>query len=148
VTVRTDVTVQVAAWDDLPARTIHDLLKLRVDVFVVEQECWYPELDGRDVEPATEHVWTADDGGPTAYLRVLEDGAALRVGRVCTRKDARGDGLAAVLVADVLRRHPDRTVVLDAQSYLVGWYERLGFAVTGPEFLEDGIAHTPMRREP
>jgi ElaA protein len=148
VTVRTDVTVHVAAWDDLPPRTIHDLLKLRVDVFVVEQVCWYPELDGRDAEPATEHVWTADDGGPTAYLRVLEDGAALRVGRVCTRKDARGDGLAAVLVADVLRRHPDRAVVLDAQSYLVGWYERFGFAVTGPEFLEDGIPHTPMRREP
>ena len=88
-------------------------------------------------------MWTADGGGPTAYLRVLEDGAALRVGRVCTRKDARGDGLAAVLLADVLRRHPDRAVVLDAQSYLVGWYERFGFAVTGPEFLEDGIPHTP-----
>ena len=142
------VTVHVAAWADLSPRLIHDLLKLRVDVFVVEQECWYPELDGRDVEPATRHVWTADDYGPTAYLRVLEDGAALRVGRVCTRKDARGDGLAARLMADVLRRHPGRAVVLDAQTYLVGWYERFGFTVTGAEFLEDGIPHTPMRREP
>ena len=143
-----EATVHVATWDDLPPRTIHDLLKLRVDVFVVEQECWYPELDGRDVEPGTEHVWTADGAGPTSYLRVLEDGAALRVGRVCTRKDARGDGLAAVVLADVLRRHPRRAIVLDAQSYLVGWYERFGFAVTGAEFLDDGIPHTPMRREP
>ncbi len=142
------MTVHAAAWDGLTPRLAHDLVKLRVDVFVVEQECPYPELDGRDVEPGTEHVWTADGAGPTAYLRVLEDGAALRVGRVCTRKDARGDGLAARLMADVLRRHPRRAIVLDAQSYLVGWYERFGFAVSGPEYVEDGIRHTPMRREP
>jgi ElaA protein len=143
-----EVPVHVATWDDLTPRQAHDLIRLRVDVFVVEQECCYPELDGRDVESATEHVWTADAGGPTAYLRVLEDGAALRVGRVCTRKDARGDGLAALLMADVLRRHRDRAIVLDAQSYLAGWYERYGFTVTGPEFLDDGIPHTPMRRDP
>jgi ElaA protein len=140
--------VHVATWDALTPRLAHDLVKLRLDVFVVEQDCPYPELDGRDVEPATEHVWTADDTGPTAYLRVLEDGAALRVGRVCTRKDARGDGLGARLMADVLRRHGDRALVLEAQSYLTGWYERFGFAGTGPEYLEDGIRHTPMRREP
>ena len=146
------LVVHVAAWDELTPRQLHDILKLRVDVFVVEQECAYPELDGRDVEPATEHVWTADGAGPTAYLRVLRegtgdgDGAARRVGRVCTRKDARGSGLAAELVADVLRRHGSGVVVLDAQSYLVGWYERYGFAATGPEYLDDGIPHVPMRR--
>jgi ElaA protein len=141
--------VHVAGWDDLPPRTLHDLLKLRIDTFVVEQQCWYPELDGRDVDPGTEHVWTADDAGPTSYLRVLREGSdVIRVGRVCTRKDTRGSGLAAELLADVLRRHAGRATVLDAQSYLVGWYERFGFAVTGAEFLEDGIPHTPMRRDP
>ena len=141
--------MHVARWDDLPPRTLHDLLKLRIDTFVVEQQCWYPELDGRDVDPATEHVWTADDAGPTSYLRVLGEGPdAVRVGRVCTRKDARGAGLAAELLADVLRRHAGRTVVLHAQSYLVGWYERFGFRTTGPEYLDDGIPHTPMRRTP
>jgi len=141
--------IHVARWDDLPPRTLHDLVKLRVDTFVVEQQCPYPELDGRDVDPGTEHVWTADAAGPTSYLRVLrEDPDAIRVGRVCTRKDARGTGLAAELMTGVLRRHGGREVVLDAQSHLVGWYERFGFAVTGPEYLDDGIRHTPMRRTP
>jgi ElaA protein len=140
--------VRVAAWDDLTPRELHDLLKLRIDVFVVEQECWYPELDGRDVEAATEHVWTSDGLGPTAYLRVLSDGGTRRVGRVCTRKDARGAGLAGVLMTEVLRRHGEGPVVLDAQSYLVGWYRTYGFEPTGEEFLEDGIPHTPMRRAP
>jgi ElaA protein len=140
--------VRVAAWAQLTPLLLHDLLKLRIDVFVVEQECWYPELDGRDVEPSTEHVWTADGEGPTAYLRVLDDGDAVRVGRVCTRKDARGAGLAGLLMAEVLTRHGGGPVVLDAQSYLASWYERYGFAVTGPEFVEDGIPHIPMRRDP
>jgi ElaA protein len=140
--------VRVAAWDELTPREIHDLLKLRIDVFVVEQECWYPELDGRDVEAATEHVWTSDGLGPTAYLRVLSDGDTRRVGRVCTRKDTRGAGLAGVLMREVLHRHGTGPVVLDAQSYLTPWYEKHGFAISGEEFLEDGIPHTPMRRNP
>jgi ElaA protein len=138
----------VAAWAELTPLLLHDLLKLRIDVFVVEQQCWYPELDGRDVEPGTEHVWTADADGPTAYLRTLVDDGAMRVGRVCTRKDARGAGLAGVLLESVLSRHGDGPIVLDAQSYLAGWYARYGFEVTGEDFLEDGILHTPMRRNP
>ena len=78
-----DDTVQRALWARLDPRTLHDLIQLRVDVFVVEQECPYPELDGRDVEPATEHLWTTDAAGPTAYLRVLtESNGNARIGRV------------------------------------------------------------------
>jgi len=119
-------------------------------VFVVEQACAYPELDGRDPLPGTEHVWVDDGAGPTAYLRVLDEpDGALRIGRVCTRRDARGRGLAALLLADVLARadRARRAVVLDAQSYLVPFYTGRGFVATGPEFVEDGIPHVPMRRE-
>ena len=55
---------RTASFADLNARTLHDLLKLRIDVFVVEQNCPYPELDGRDVEPGTRHVWLTDGGAP------------------------------------------------------------------------------------
>ena len=138
---------RVARFDELSAAQLYDLLRLRTDVFVVEQECAYPELDGRDTEPGTEHVWTGDGRGPRAYLRVLVDAdGALRIGRVCTRADARGAGEAARLVADVLARHAGRQVVLDAQSYLVGFYRRFGFEPVGPEFVEDGIPHVPMGR--
>jgi ElaA protein len=140
-------TPRVARFDELTARELHDLLRLRVDVFVVEQECAYPELDGRDTEPGTEHVWFADDAGPTAYLRVLaEPDGGVRIGRVVTRADVRGSGAAARLVADVLARHDGTPAALEAQSYLVGFYARFGFAPAGPEYVEDGIPHVPMRR--
>ena len=135
-------------FDELDAAMLHDLLRLRVDVFVVEQECAYPELDGRDPEPGTRHVWLdGPDGRPAAALRVLAepDGSA-RVGRVATRPDARGNGLAGVLLAHVHDTTPGR-IVLDAQTYLVPWYASLGYGATGDEFLEDGIPHVPMARE-
>jgi ElaA protein len=141
------VTVRHSAWADLDPGTLYRLVALRQAVFVVEQNCVYPDLDGRDVEPLCDHVWTADEQGPTAYLRVLAepDGAA-RIGRVCTRADARGQGLAADLITDVLDRHPGRVIVLEAQEHLAGWYARFGFTVTGARYLEDGIWHLPMRR--
>lgn len=140
--------VRTARFADLPADVLYALLRLRVDVFVVEQACAYPELDGRDTEPGTEHVWLQDGAGPVAYLRVLREAPAsgIRIGRVCTRADARGAGAAARLVGDILRRHAAEPAVLDAQSYLVGFYSRFGFAPSGPEFVEDGIPHVPMRR--
>jgi ElaA protein len=138
-----------SAWSDLTPALLHDLVALRIDVFVVEQKCPYPELDGRDVEPDAEQVWTQDDRGPTACLRVLTDpDGAARIGRVCTRADARGRGLAAALITDVLDRTADRVVVLEAQSHLAGWYGRFGFRADGPEYVEDGIPHLPMRRAP
>ncbi len=133
---------------DLDQKTFYALLKLRVDVFVVEQECPYPELDGRDLEPGTEHLWFSDESGPTAYVRVLTDpDGAARIGRVCTRADARGRSLAGKLIEAVLAGlEPGRPSVLDAQAHLTGWYARFGFASSGPEYLEDGIPHVPMAR--
>jgi ElaA protein len=141
--------VHRAGPDDLDARTLHDLLRLRVDVFVVEQECAYPELDGRDLEPGTEHWWTADETGPTAYLRLLaEPDGSGRIGRVVTRRDARGQGLSGLLVDRVVAAHGHAPLVLDAQTYVQKLYATRGFVVTGDEYLDDGIPHVPMRREP
>jgi ElaA protein len=143
------VIVHRSAWADLDPLVLHDIVRLRVDVFVVEQACAYPELDGRDVEPGTEHVWTTDGAGVSAYLRVpTEPDGSRRIGRVVTRSDARGAGLSARLVADVVARHADVPIVLNAQAHLAGFYTGFGFAATGPEFLDDGIPHVPMRREP
>jgi len=135
-------------WESLDPEVLYALIKLRVDVFVVEQECPYPELDGRDLEPGAEHLWFSDAAGPTAYLRVLADpDGATRIGRVCTRADARGQSLAGRLVDAVLASlEPGQDAVLDAQAHLTGWYARFGFVASGPEYVEDGIAHVPMRR--
>ncbi|WFE49593.1 GNAT family N-acetyltransferase [Micromonospora sp. WMMD1155] len=139
--------IQTASFADLDARTFHDLLKLRIDVFVVEQNCPYPELDGRDVEDGTRHLWLTDRGAPLAYLRILADpDGTARIGRVVVAPEARGGGHAGRLMTAALEVVGDRPSVLDAQSHLVGFYQRFGFTVSGPEYVEDGIPHTPMRR--
>lgn len=137
-----------ARFDDLDPRTAYLLWQLREQVFVVEQECAYLDLDGRDLEPATEHLWVEDGGRPVAYLRVLDDGAEARVGRVVVAAGHRGHGLARDLMAAALDGVGERPCRLDAQSYLVGWYRGLGFEACGDEFLDDGIPHVPMRRLP
>ena len=156
------MSIRHGRWADLSPGTLHDLVRLRIDVFVVEQGCAYPELDGRDVEPGTEHWWVSagtDDGAPDsagegagegsvlACLRVLtEPDGARQVGRVCCRRDARGRGHVGALLDAALAGCAGHDVVLGAQSYLAGFYAGRGFAVTGPEYVEDGIAHLPMRR--
>lgn len=125
------------------------LWALRSEVFVVEQEAAYLDLDGRDTEAGTWHLWCADDVGmPVATLRVLDDADVWRVGRVATARPHRGSGLAAAMMRDVVALCPDRAIVLDAQAHLRDWYAAFGFVVTAAEYAdEDGIAHLPMRRE-
>ena len=141
--------VRSAPFADLDPLTAYGLWALRSEVFVVEQDCPYPDLDGRDLAPRTRHLWIDRAGAPVATLRVLDDeadGGALRIGRVATARAWRGRGLAARLVTAVLDGAGERDVVLDAQSHLVDWYAVLGFVPDGPGFLDDGIPHTPMRR--
>jgi ElaA protein len=126
--------------------TLYAILRLRSEVFVVEQECVYLDLDGRDDEPGTRHLWFERDGEIRAYLRVLRDGDTERIGRVVTAKTARGAGLAGRLMTEALTIIGHRPSVLNGQAHLVGFYARYGFEPSGPEFLEDGIPHVPMRR--
>lgn len=143
------ITLHIAPFADLDARTLHDLIRLRIDVFVVEQECPYPELDGRDTEPGTRHVWLEQDRMPVAYLRILADPDGVeRIGRVVVAKHARGDGHAGRLMTEALAVIGERVSVLEAQSHLAGFYARYGYTPTGPEYVEDGIPHLPMRRTP
>ncbi|MFI2713115.1 GNAT family N-acetyltransferase [Micromonospora sp. NPDC018662] len=143
------VEFHLAGFAELDARTFHDLLRLRIDVFVVEQSCAYPELDGRDVEPGTRHLWLTHDGAVVAYLRILADpDGVARIGRVVVAPAARGAGLAGTLLTGALAAVGDRPCVLEAQTHLVGFYAGHGFTVSGPGYVEDGIPHTPMRRNP
>lgn len=142
-----DYSIKVAAPSDLDVPTLYALLEVRVNVFVVEQECPYPELDGRDLEPGTRHAWVDAGDGPVGYLRILDDGDVARIGRVLVTAEERGSGVARQLMDAALAEIGERPSVLDAQSYLESWYSRLGYVRTGDEFVEDGIPHVPMRRE-
>lgn len=133
-------------FDGLAPRLAYELWRLRQQVFVVEQDCPYPDLDGRDLEDATRHVLLLEDEALVGCLRVLDDGDWARIGRVVVAPTARGRGLAALMMDEAMAVCRDREVRLDAQTGLTSFYEGYGFVVTGPAFDEDGIMHVPMAR--
>ena len=137
--------VRTARFAELSPAELYGVLRLRVDVFVVEQTCPYPELDGRDTEPGTLHLWVpGEDGTVLATIRVLENGADRAIGRVATAAAARGQGLSALLVRQGIELCGGRRVDIGAQAYLADWYARFGFRRSGPGYVEDGIPHLPM----
>ena len=141
-----------ASWTELTPDQVYDIAKLRTDVFFVEQHVDETELDGRDREPATVHFFVADDRGAAAYLRVLHDETAEHrdahrvIGRVVTRADRRGEGLAHRLVQAAVAEFGAEPMLLHAQSYVAGLYARSGFEPFGEEFDEAGIPHLGMYR--
>ena len=137
-------------FDELTTRELHDILKLRVDVFVVEQECFYPEVDGLD--PESIHVYYLDDDGSiAAYLRVMdkhgEPGVA-KIGRVIAAK--RGCGLGRSVMEAGMNVAKDQfgatEVFLEAQVQAQGFYEKLGFTACSDVFDDAGIPHIAMRK--
>jgi ElaA protein len=134
---------------DLTPQQLYAVLRLRVEVFVVEQSCAYRELDGVDLTPGTRHFWLEqeDTGEVLAYLRLTEDATGeYRIGRVCTARHARAYGFSRRLVGAALGEVGDAGCVLDAQTYVSDFYASFGFQAVGGEFLEDGIPHITMRR--
>src|SRR5437867_3381900 len=122
------------APDEIDAATLYARLRLRVEVFVVEQACPYPELDGRDLDPSTVHFWLTQHGAPATvlgYLRLLRDGDVCRIGRVCIARPVRGGGLAGMLMRAALQELGDRACVVDSQSHLAGFYATYGFLIAG-----------------
>jgi ElaA protein len=139
--------IRVLGFDELDPRTAYDVWRLRQDVFVVEQNCPYGDLDGRDVEPGTRHLVLWLDGAVAGSVRLLDEpDGTVRIGRVVLARHARGRGLADEMMRATLAEVGDRPAELHGQSPLAGWYASYGFEQTGPEFLDDGIPHVPMTR--
>lgn len=140
-------------WTELTTGELYSFLKLRTDVFFVEQKVDEEELDNRDQEPTTLHYWIEDATGTAAYLRVLFDAQpehldAHRVpGRVVVRADRRGEGLAQKLFAQVLEDFGAEPMLLHAQEYIAPLYAKSGFVAFGDVYVEAGIPHTSMYRE-
>ena len=140
--------LMVKAFSQLTAEELYELLRLRAEVFVVEQNCVYQDLDGRDRNALHLLLWEGDV--LQAYLRVLPAGTAFPtagLGRVCTR--SRGRGLGRAIVAAGIAAARDRLgaeeLTIEAQTYVRALYESFGFRQTSEEFLEDGIPHIQMK---
>ncbi len=138
---------------DLGIQQLYAILQLREEVFVIEQNCIYQDIDGQDLEGDTCHLMAWDEDRLVAYLRLLDpelQGGDVVVGRVIIAPQARGTGLGHTLMeqamAQIEKRWPDMPVYLSAQAHLQGYYGRYGFEVSGEEYVEDGIPHIGMRR--
>lgn len=145
-----------ASLNELGARALHDLLKLRVDVFVVEQNCAYPELDGQDALPGTRHLFATDrvTDQVIAAARVLmpDVDRPVRIGRVVVKSSHRGTGLSRQLMDRVMaccaEHHPHQVIELSAQVGANALYAAYGFEVVSEDYLDDGIPHRDMRLTP
>ena len=140
------MNVRITSGDLLTAQDVYDIWKIRDAVFAFEQHVEDIDVDGLDLLASTTHLWLADVHGPTSYLRVFMSDGEPHIGRVCTRREHRGQGLSGHLMAEVNRLWGDQSLHLNAQAYLEKWYESFGYVRTGPDFDEAGIDHVPMTR--
>jgi ElaA protein len=139
-------------FHELNAAELYSLLRLRCEVFVVEQQCPYLDIDGRDFEAVHLLAFGGDDR-LSGYLRVFaptQGDAAAHIGRIVTAPYDRGSGLGRWMVQEALRfiaeRHGGVPVKLSAQVYLERFYEGFGFARSSDDYSEDGIMHCDMLR--
>jgi ElaA protein len=146
-----NVKVVLSGLDELSPRDLYDMLKLRVDVFVVEQKCPYPELDGKDVDALHLRLLSGNDLVASARIRKpAKTDPAARIGRVVVSPEHRGkklgDRLMVEAIAQCERLYAESPIKLSAQSQLLRFYESFGFVAVSEEYLEDGIPHVDMQR--
>lgn len=140
-------TITIHRFEELDTRALYRILKLRFDIFILEQKSFYPELDDKD--QAALHLTAQRGGGLVGVLRILP-GAPVVIGRVAVTEDARGDGLAGRMMLAALERikgeWPDRDVMLGAQKHLEAFYARFGFQQCSDIYDDGGIPHIDMVR--
>jgi ElaA protein len=144
--------VSVKTFNELTTEELYQILRLRSEVFVVEQDCVYQDVDNKDQKAL--HIMGIKDGEVVAYTRVFEPGDYfdnVSIGRVVVSQSQRKYGLGKQIMqaslAAIDQRFPDKPTEISAQSYLLKFYTELGFNAFGEEYLEDGIPHRRMLKK-
>lgn len=138
-------------FDELNVNELYDILRLRTDFFVVEQNCAYPDIDGKDKQCL--HVFATHLNKVQAYARIVPPGLSypqISIGRVVVHPDARKSGMGKVLVQHAIDKiaveFGEQAIQIGAQCYLKDFYNSFGFIASSEEYLEDGIPHVDMIR--
>ncbi|HPF50243.1 MAG TPA: GNAT family N-acetyltransferase [Draconibacterium sp.] len=136
-------------FSELTTNELYDILQLRSEIFVVEQDCIYNDLDGHDKDAI--HLFLKKDGKMIAYSRLLKPGSRFNdfsIGRVVVKQSERGTGFGIQMMEEakryILEEWQANKIKISAQSYLRKFYEDIGFKVITEEYLEDGIPHFGM----
>lgn len=139
-------------FNELTLEELYEILKLRSEVFVVEQKCIYNDIDGKDL--TSSHIMIKENGKIKAYLRALQPGVSYEdasLGRVLVSPDARGKGYAKIIVTKgveyILNNFNTTKITIGAQEYLKNFYSEIGFKPISEVYDEDGIPHLDMTFE-
>ncbi len=142
---------EVKNFDDLTKKELYEILRLRSEVFVVEQDCVYQDIDNKDYKAL--HVIGKKEGNIIAYTRLFDGGDYFdtpSIGRVVVKEEQRkykyGHQLMEASIEAILQNYDNSTITISAQKYLIKFYENLGFKTIGETYLEDGIPHIRMIR--
>ena len=136
---------EIKEWSELSIKEVENIFSLRSEVFVVEQDCVYQDIDGNDQQ--AKHVLGKKNNEIIAYARIFKPGDYFKeasFGRAVVKKSERGRGIGDDLVKSSIKNIKDEVIKISAQSYLKEFYEKHGFVAKGEEYLEDGIPHTAM----
>lgn len=142
------MNIQIKHFNELNTNELFDIFKFRVEVFIVEQKCYYQEVDDHDKEAY--HVFSYEDGNLIAYARVLPKGQTfdeVSIGRVISKHRRIGNGTKIMQAAldTAIKKFNADIIIIEAQTYAKKLYENLGFKQISDEFLEDAIPHIKMR---
>ncbi|AOT09165.1 GNAT family N-acetyltransferase [Pseudoalteromonas luteoviolacea] len=142
--------IKVKSFYELTNDELFEVFKLRVDIFVVEQQCPYPEIDEIDRISSTRHILFCDNSQLKAYARCYQKGQGVAaIGRVLIASEFRGSGVAYELMEQAIQccinQYSDMSIEIAAQTYLQPFYQKVGFNSIGEAYLEDGIEHIDMK---
>ena len=140
--------LEVKPWSELSRKEINDIFSLRSEVFIVEQNCAYQDVDGKDNK--ADHILLSINDELVGYARVFNENTYFKeasFGRAVVKKKHRGEGYGHLIVEkalEYLKESKQSPIKISAQSYLKNFYSSHGFVAKGEEYMEDGIPHTAM----
>lgn len=145
-----EIEIVVKPFSELSGLEVYQILKLRQDIFIVEQLCPFPDID--DLDQKCDHLLAYSHDELVGYTRLSAPGVTLKnasVGRIVVAEKARNTGMGSRIVAksmEILRElYPGKVIEISAQLYLKSFYEKHGFKTVGADYLLDGIPHVKMK---
>ena len=146
------MNIVIKYFHELTTQELYNILQLRSEVFVVEQNCIYQDIDGKDQKAV--HIFFTENNKTIAYSRIFNEGEYFEnpsIGRVVVEKENRGTELGKKIMMEgakyIKETFTNKKIEISAQKYLKDFYSELGYEFTGNEYLEDGIPHIRMIKQ-
>jgi len=139
--------MELKSFKELDSSELYEILKLRAEVFIIEQDCNYLDPDGQDF--SAYHLYDKKGGQIVSYARLYESNEYCHIGRVLTSNSVRREGYGISLMNEAIKHckslYPNKDIIISAQEYLLKFYRDFGFVAEGERYFEDNLPHFKMR---